>query len=100
MNIIYDYSRWNDLSTNSQYHKKPTQKELKRALKDGKALSEEGATIFVHKDQKTVCGVILNYVAVQMTIGNSLTSNRYTDVYSITAPLIPLTRYRERKRDR
>jgi hypothetical protein len=77
MKLKYSWSQWNNLETKTPYHAKPTQAELKAALKNGGTLRRDINTIFIHKDWPSPA------VIVQKTIGNSITSNRYLDCYSI-----------------
>ena len=72
MKLIRFRSDWNGCKSDTAYHKKPTLKQVKTALKEGKTYSEN-CVIFA----KDTC------VEVKTSTQNGFNGNIYRDLYSI-----------------
>ena len=73
MKIKYSFSRWNDLTSKTQYNRTPTIAEIKKANSEKRIITKDNLIIFGWGDG----------AEVRTVVGNSLSVNRYSDVYSI-----------------
>ncbi len=81
MTIKFRLARWNNTTnTKRGYHAKPTIAEIKKARTN---INKHGNGILRRKGGELILVTPNNYVEVKATVGNSLSANRYIDLYQI-----------------
>lgn len=80
MKLTYSFSSWNGMTTNKPYHKKPTIKEVSDTKQ-----SKVNPNIRIH-DRKDGIRILIDgdFVELRASVANSLTNNKYSDVYNLS----------------
>ncbi len=73
MKLEHFYSDWNGFQASHTYHPRPTIAQIKKAKALGGYLHTDQYSLYV---EERTCVVV-------KTVGNTLTSNRYRDMYRI-----------------